>query len=252
MNQRMKLKRKKKLPKLNIYLIIFIMVIFFAFIAIKIVDYKATPIIMGYATIETEKLVTLVLTSSVSKVISKDLAVDDLFITIKNDAGEINSIDFNPQTVTKMLSAIGLAIQQNLKKIEQGNIQLLDLSEDTLSNYDIKKLKKGIVYEVPIGVVSKMTLLSNLGPKIPVKFKVVGSVKSNVNTKIKAYGINNALVEVNVHLEVGMEVNLPFSAKKTIVENDIPVAIKIIQGTVPRYYQNGINENSSILTIPIE
>jgi len=39
-------------------------------------------------------------------------------------------------------------------------------------------------------------LLSNLGPKIPVKFDLVGEVIINIETKITNYGINNAMMEI--------------------------------------------------------
>lgn len=35
------------------------------------------------------------------------------------------------------------------------------------------------------------------------------------------------------------------------IECEIPVAIKLIQGTVPNYYFNGLDKNSPSVTLPI-
>ena len=187
-----------------------------------------------------------------SKHLTEDLGIDDLFIITKSDSGEIKTIDFNPIIVNKILTLTTNTVQINLRYIEQGHIDLLDLPDNALIDYDREKLKHGIIYEIPSGVIFNNVFLSNLGPKIPVKLSLVGDILSNVNTKVTNYGINNALIEVNVNLELTEQVILPFISKQVKVSIDIPVALKLIQGTVPNYYLNGINQNSSSLTLPVE
>ena len=81
---------------------------------------------------------------------------------------------------------------------------------------------------------------------------MVGSVVSNIKSDITNYGINNALLEVSIEVEVSEQVILPFISKRITISQDIPIAIKIIQGTVPKYYGNGLTERSSLLSIPME
>ena len=78
-------------------------------------------------------------------------------------------LDFNPLTVNKILTKVTNSVQINLKYIEQGKVELLALTTDELIDYDINKLKKGIIYEIPTGVIFNNSFLSNLGPKLPVK-----------------------------------------------------------------------------------
>ena len=95
-------------------------------------------------------------------------------------------------------------------------------------------------------------ILYYLGPKIPVRLNIVGDITSNIKTKVTNYGINNALVEVFINMQIDEQVILPFSSKKISITNDIPVAIKMIQGTVPNYYFNGLEQESPIVSLPIE
>ena len=66
------------------------------------------------------------------------------------------------------------------------------------------------------------------------------------------YGINNALVEVGVHLEMTAQILLPFFTKKMQLECEIPIAIKMIQGSIPNYYGSGLLKDSSIYSLPLE
>src|SRR5574344_1834313 len=117
---------------------------------------------------------------------------------------------------------------------------------------DDEKLKKGIIYEVPSGLIFKNDLLSNIGPKIPVKISMRGSILSNIDTSITNYGINNALVKVNVNLTLNEQVLLPFTLKTIEVDTSIPVVIKMVEGTVPKYYSGSLSNTSPQLSIPLE
>ena len=75
---------------------------------------------------------------------------------------------------------------------------------------------------------------------------------SQVNAEEYEAYFENALIEVNIVLELTEQVILPFITNKIKIETTIPVALKLIQGSVPNYYLNGINQNSTSLSLPIE
>ena len=60
-------------------------------------------------------------------------------------------------------------IQNNLKAIENGNIEFLNLEGSFINDYDGELLKEGIVCEIPFGALFNNSLISNIGPKIPIK-----------------------------------------------------------------------------------
>ncbi len=251
--KKIKLKKKRKIDKISLLSIVIILIILSIYFALIYINNKISPVLINYAEMEAEKLSNLIINRAITKQITNNIDINKLFTTIQNKSGEIQTIDFNPTIVNKVLSMTTNLVQLNLKAIEQGNINLIELPDEILVEYDKEKLKKGIIYEIPLGYVTGNAFLSNLGPRVPVKLSLIGSVISNINTKIKQYGINNALIEVYVHIEVTQQVNIPFMSKRSLVKTDIPVALKVIQGKVPEYYQGGgMEKNSSIFALPIE
>ncbi len=235
----MKLKYKKirlKFKKKNIIILSLAAIFVSIFLVFNYINKKMTPILMNYAESKATNLATLVITQAVNNKVFKEMNPDDIFVTEKDSNGNTLSIDFNPITVNKLLNMVTKYVQDYLQKIEDGNIDNLGVSDSIFSDYDIGKLKHGIIYEIPSGVVFKNSLLSNLGPKIPVKLNLVGDVISDIDTNITNYGINNALVKVTLKVEVNMQVLLPFSKKNVRAQTNIPVALKLIQGGIPNFY----------------
>ena len=206
---------------------------------------------MNYAELETKKLSSIAINRAVNKQLANGMNIDEMFNIIKNDNGEIATIDFNPAIVNKVLNTTTNVVLINLKAIEEGNIDFIELPDILISNAK-DKLKNGIIYEIPLGTITNSGFLSNLGPKIPIKLNIIGSVESNVKTNIKEYGINNALVEIYIRISVTEQINVPFISKRVTVTSDIPVALKVIQGSVPKYYGGTLSKQSNIFSIPIE
>ena len=243
------IKKTKKGKAINKVILLIILLGLFIFLTFRFINKKVTPILLPYAESSVKKLTNLVINKAISKQVAEDLNIEDLFIITKDGNDQIKTIDFNPTLVNKTLTLITNNIQLNLKYLEEGNIDLLELPDNIDIDYDEDKISKGIIYEIPSGVIFKNALLSNIGPKIPVKLSIIGDIVSTVNTKVTNYGINNAMIEVNIIVEVEEMVILPLTTKKIKVETSIPVAIKLIQGTVPNYYFNGIDKNSPSIAL---
>lgn len=197
---------------------------------------------MSVAESETKKFATLVINDAVSNELSSKITKD----LIKTSD---NSFEFNTVKVNEALTAITNNVLFNLKCIEEGNIESLNVSDEIFDSYNKKNLEKGIIYRIPTGVIFSNSLLNNIGPKIPVKLNFLGNIDSNISTKTNNYGINNVLVEVYVNLSVTMEIVLPLISKKTKVKTSIPVIMKMIEGNIPDYYAG---DKTSALSIPIE
>lgn len=251
MKRRMHIRKKWFLfPKINKWII----VIFFLFISVilslQFISKKISPGLMEYAELQSKKLVTLFINSAITEAISEDLEADSLFLITKDSNGEIRSIDLDPVKVNKLLSNTTNSIQVNLRHVEKGEPEKLMLMDDALAEYDPKDLKKGIIGNIPTGVIFNNALLSNLGPKFPIRLKMVGDIITNVYTKVTNYGLNNAVVEVSIKVDVSIRTILPFSSKLVKVSSDIPLTIKLMQGQVPSYYFG--NHNGGTLVVPNE
>ena len=231
-----------KIKKVDIIIVTIISILICTLILLKKVGNAITPILMDYAEAKATNTATLMITQAVNNEVFKVMNVEDIFITDKDDSGKIKSVDFNPITVNKLLNLITNYVQEYIEKIESGDIDSLGVSDTIFSNYDMKKLKKGIIYEIPSGVVFNNSLFANLGPKIPVKMSLVSDVSSDIKTNVTNYGINNALIEVIVHVEVSIQVILPFASKNVKAQTNIPIALKMVQGDVPNlYYPTSVN-----------
>lgn len=248
MRRKIHVKRKwtlfsKDKKKINQWIVIIIFLFISIILSLHFISKKISPGLMEYAELQAKKLVTLIINSAVTESIGEDLEVDSLFLITKDNSGEIRSIDLDPARVNRLLSNTTNSIQVNFRHIENGEPEKLSLMDDALLEYDKNDLKKGIIGNIPTGVIFNNSLLANLGPKFPIRIKIVGDIITNIYTKVTNYGINNAVVEVSIKVDVTTKAILPFSSKLITVSSDIPLTIKLMQGNVPSYYfgnSNGI------------
>lgn len=234
MRMRLKKYKHKKNKFVNKMIFIVILLIVSIIYIFKIFNEKALPQFISYSEIETKKIVSNIISNTVTQEITNNINMDDLFITLKDSNGDIQSIDFNSNEVNKILVNSSKSVEQNLKYLEKGEVDKLNLS-----NYDNQKLKNGIIYELPSGIIFNNTLLSNILPKIPIKMSLIGNVLAKLTTSVDSYGINNALIKVNINIEAEVKILMPFVSSNTILNVDVPIIMKIMEGSVPSYYFGG-------------
>lgn len=222
-------KLKLKKPH-NLLAVIIIMIIIGIFITLNYIGNHITPIILNYAEKQAKKVAINIIVQAANPSLL-ELDNDKLFQETSD------GVEYNTITLSKLLERISKSVRTYLKKIEAGDIKEIDLSNlDT--NVNTKKLKSGIIYEVPTGIIFNNGLLSNIGPKIPVKLSLVGDITTDIKTNVKEYGINNAIIEISIKVTVTEQVVIPFNKKDVIIETDIPLAIRLVKGEVPGYYMS--------------
>lgn len=241
----LKRKRKKKNKIINTIIIIFIFLVLFIIIFINYYSNKSKKVLMAYAESETRKLTILVINKAITKQMSDSWA-NDIFDVVYNDKGEIILIDFNSQNTAKILSTMTSLIELNLRAIEEGKIDMLELPNNSLEAYDMDLLDKGIITYIPFGIATGSSLLYNLGPKIPVKLSLLGDVVTGFSTDVTEYGINNALIKLMIDVKVDTRIILPIISKEITINASIPIAMKVVQGKIPDYYMNGFTSRSNI------
>ena len=187
---------RKKINKKNKLLIGIIIFVFLVVGSSLFIDYysnKAMPLMMAYAESETKRLVVLVINKAVTKQIN-NVDISDIFEVTYNNDGEVVLVDFNSKRTSIALSTITSLVELNLRAIEEGKIDMLELPDNALDSFNTDLLEKGIILEIPFGVVTESFLLSNIGPKVPVKLTLIGDVSSGFSTEVTEYGINNAFL----------------------------------------------------------
>ena len=241
---------KWQISKINFLIITLILVVLCFLLMLSYINDKIVPKLVVYAETEMQKFGRLIANKTVVQEINDTISTDDLFVINKNN-DLIQTIDFNPIAVNRLLSIITSSIEKDFMAIEQGNYDTIGLDNNVLVDYNGDDLKRGIVFNIPSGIIFDNVFLSNIGPKIPVRFSLIGNIGSRIDTKITNYGINNALVETSVEVDINMRMILPFITKYTTVNASIPIIIKLINGTVPEYYFNGLSESSNVFALPI-
>jgi sporulation protein YunB len=228
------------------YVFIFTCVVFILLTAqgIWLIEKGIKPTLIRVAESRINQIATAAINDAISKQVADGIDTAELTVVSTDNEGMITTIDWNTTAFQRVLSEATIRVQNNLKRVENGELDQLGVADDV----DIETTgprPRGIVYEIPLGQATQNSLLANLGPRIPVQFTPIGSVDTDLYAKLTEYGINNVYVEIFVHIEVKVKIVIPFATKETKVTTDIPVGMRIVSGRVPQFYNNGSNGGGS-------
>lgn len=239
----------KKIKPINLIAIFIVLFLIATYLVFNYIKGRIMPTIFKYGSLEAKKFSSIIINSATDKYITNQVDIENLFIITNDNNGEIKAIDFNTSLINKYLTNATKSIQQNLKYIENGDLQKVEYQADLLETYDEKALKNGVIYYLNSGFIFNNPIFSNFGKPIPIKIALTGEVISNVSTEVTNYGINNALIKVYVNIKITEQVILPYYDKEIKIETKIPVALKLVNGIVPNYYGN-LNTTTPSLTLP--
>lgn len=228
MKKKMRLKRNLliKLTKKDTILIVAFLVLLIVSLIFKYINTKIVPPLEVYAENEVKKISSLIISDAVESISFSEEETMSFFNTLTNKSDEVISVDFNTAKINKSLVKLNKAVYKDLKLFENGRYKLEDTEIET----------EDLIYKIPLGYITGNYTLSNIGPKVPLKAKLIGSVVSNIKTEVSSYGINNSLLKVYIDVTVNMRFMLPLISKDVLVNNSIPLVVKIIQGKIPNVY----------------
>ena len=228
MKKKMRLKRNLliKLTKKDTILIVAFLVLLIVSLIFKYINTKIVPPLEVYAENEVKKISSLIISDAVESISFSEEEAMSFFNTLTNKSDEVISVDFNTAKINKSLVKLNKAVYKDLKLFENGKYKIEDTEIET----------EDLIYKIPLGYITGNYTLSNIGPKVPLKAKVIGSVVSNIKTEVSSYGINNSLLKVYIDVTVNMRFMLPLISKDVLVNNSIPLVVKIIQGKIPNVY----------------
>lgn len=238
-------RKRRFLPLLFPALLLAIAIFFYS------VNKSLTPVFVDYAEVQTEKIAAHVISKAIN---SRSEGVVDAGSVIENivdeTSGELVGVNFNTEKINRKMAEIHTLVESHLEQAEAGNLDMLPMQDNI--QYDPQEMESngGVVFFVPVGQATNIPLLGNLGPKIPIRFHVIGDVHATIETDIREFGINNAYVEVNVLLTVNVQIVVPLATQKSVVEQKIPVAIGIIPGPIPQVSTRGGDPPQ--IEVPIE
>ena len=251
--KRMKL-RKYNRKHTNLNRLTILLVSFFVGILmfLYLLNERLKPTYLEYAEAQTIKIASYVINEAISSRPSSVLDVNDIIEEVPAGSSETVTVRFNADIINRVQAETQGLVKKYLAQAEQGNLNQLPELEYVEYNADKIEEGDGIVFFVPLAQAADLPLLGNLGPKIPMRFHIVGNVHSDVTSNIKEFGINSALVEVWINLEVNVQIIVPFASKSATIKQSFPVAMGLTRGPVPNIYTNGSDAPQPSLEIPIK
>lgn len=218
---------------------------------IYFLNMRLMPTYLQYAEVQTEKIASYVVNKAVNSRTSSVLDVNEIIVDIPSEVDNMVTVKFNTEIINQVRAETTTLVKEYLEQAESGDLTHLPNLENV--EYDVGRMEagEGIVFFVPLGQAANIPLIGNLGPKIPIRFHIIGSVHSDVESTVQEFGINNAIVEVTIFIEVNVQIIVPFASRSASVEQKIPVAIGLVKGPVPQIYNKGEGTQPSI-EVPIK
>ena len=248
----------RKIPKRIIYSkgkniipLLFVFVIISVGIMFYLVNVRLTPIYLQYAEVQSQKIASLVVSKAINSRTVNVMDVNDIIEEVPTDQHNRVTTKFNTEIINRVKSETVTLVQTHLEQAEEGNLENLPYLDDIEYDPNAMEDNGGIVFYVPLGQATNIPLLGNLGPKIPIRFHVIGNVQSDVVREITEFGINSALVDISIVIKVNVQVIVPLATKTTTIEEKIPVALGVISGPVPQIYTKGDGGAQPSIEVPI-
>lgn len=126
--------------------------------------------------------------------------------------GRVQSIETDSFKINRLKSDITKAVQNEIAKVYDNEI------------------------EIPIGAFTNVTILSNVGPCVPVNFNLTGSFSSEVVSTFEQAGLNQTVHHIRLLLTSKiMTTSLDYSGNITFT-TDFEIAQSVIVGEIPSAY----------------
>lgn len=208
-----KLKRRRKIVQ-KIVAIFTAMVIVALAIALWVYWKSMTPTILDIAQVQVKAQTTQAVNEAALSVLQGVDYAD--FVTVeKNSQNEVVLITANSNSVNQLA--------RNASIVTQGKI-------NTLFQQAIS---------IPLGTLSGIPLLSQLGPDVNIVIDPVGTVQCSFVSHFETAGINQTLHRIYLNVSSTMDVIIPSSHQVVQIETPILVCETVIVGKVPDTFLQG-------------
>ncbi|WP_148931414.1 sporulation protein YunB [Paenibacillus methanolicus] len=168
--------------------------------------------LMNVATIRVKQVATQAINKAITEQVAGGTETEKLIDWKMNAAGKTSGFMINYAEHMRIRSETTQTVQDTLGELGE------------------------IPEHIPVGQALGSAIIASFGPRVPVKFEPLGSVKVDLFTRQKEAGINNILVEVYMRIIAEVSIIIPFDTKPEMVETEIPISYLLVVGDVPMYY----------------
>lgn len=228
---------KKKNIVIDKLILIVLSVFIFFIILFNYVNKSLNNNITYLAELKLEELTRYYLNQTIKNYLNIDTN-DYIKINLVNN--NIVNIDIDNTKTNELLNSILNDLELNMKELDNGNI-------NKYHNLEFIYGDNGIIFLIPFGITFNTSLLSSVGPKIPIKVSFLESIETYVDVNVENYGINNSLVKLYIIINIKEVVDMPVNKDRQDISYKFLLSSKLVSGKVPSIYGDSINKNSSIV-----
>ncbi|MBU3092941.1 sporulation protein YunB [Clostridium sp. CM028] len=194
--------------KVRILIIIAIIMINFT-IFIYIFDKTVMPTVMAVADAEMRAKATEIVNRSIISEYSKQFNYDQVIRVDKDSQGNIVMLKADTLKMNKIACDVALESQKELMKLGE------------------------VGMKIPIGYITRNSILSYYGPKVTIKMQPIGHVETKYSSEFESAGINQTRHKIYVKVKTTVKVIAPLKSNDIEVANEVPIAETIIVGKTP-------------------
>ena len=228
---------RKKNTLLNKFLIIILLIIIIDLCMFKYINNSLNNKITYIANVKLEEMTRYYLNQTLKKYLN--IETND-YIKVNLVNNNIINVDINNKQTNELLKKFLNDLEISLNNIEKGKIQ-------SYKNLEFIKGKDGVIILIPIGLTFNTSLLSNMGPYIPVKVSFLENIEMYTDVIIENYGINNSLIKLYLNIYIKELIDFPINKEINDINYRFLISSKLINGQVPSIYYDGLTKNSSIV-----
>ncbi len=213
-----------KMPKLKVFYnpnnnrknrrikIVLIVAIIFIFIGIFTLKY-ITPMFENMCYLRARLIAAQIVNKKTRESI-ENIDYNDLITIVRDNNGNITMVKANVISINRISTKLTIDIQEALENSEQTLIK------------------------IPIGSIFGNQILSNLGPKIPIRINPTGIVTTDFKSEFIEAGINQTIHRIYLQTACKVNVVTPIKTISNEITNEVMVAESVIVGPVPESYYN--------------
>ena len=203
------IKKRKSLKKVKIRFLIIIICTLIIFIFYSI-NKNLSPTIIAVADSELRARTLDIINTNIQTIYDEEFKDIDLVSVEKDSNDKIVMVKADTVRLNTLATKISLKGQDELEKMGK------------------------VGFKIPLGYVSKVSILSYLGPDIIVKMRPIGRVEVSYESVFESAGINQTRLKIYINVKSTMQIILPFESRDLEVVNNVPVCETIIVGEIPR------------------
>lgn len=214
------LKRRKRTRKLAIFLSLTVILVLL--LALFFYRRSMNPIILDIAQTRLKAETTLAINEAVAAALSDDVDYSQFVNVEKNEQNDIVLLSANSALVNKLARYTAILTQKKIAELQSFEV------------------------DIPIGTLSGIPLLSELGSTVAVRVSPIGNVSCDFESTFESAGINQTLHRIYLNVESKIDLIVPTSHVEVENRTTILLCESVIIGNVPdTFLQGGLLLGSS-------